>query len=851
MDEELLIFALACLALLLIVGGPLAALIALVQVRRLRRELRELRGTLLAPERERPRERAVPGETLPEPPAAAIEQPAAPRAPAEEERALPGPLEATPETPGPLEEPAPWSLVRPPWKRRAAPGELQRAIDPERKRAIDPERKRAVEWERWIGVRGAAVVGGVLLALAAVLFFRHAFIAGWISPPLRVACGVAAGLACVGGGLRLRGRGYGWAPDALIGAGIVALYASVWAADKRYHLLSTVASFPLMALITALACVLALRLSSLLVAVLGLVGGFATPLLLSSGQDRPISLFGYVLVLDMALVFLGRARRWPAIGVLALLGTFGLESLWVFTRMGERAWLGLAIVAVFAALFPLAGAALQREERKRWLPAQLGAVLFPFVFAFQFAGELQFRGHVWPVALLLGLLFVAAVVIQRQGRTSDRPGLAGAHWLPNGAATASVAVVGVWLFSLEHRATQVFWELAGVSAGLAALAHVFAEWERRSATRERPLALAAGVSGAAWLVLDVAGSSLSRSAMLWPILLGLAALAALVCRQAVLLGRGFLIVAAGTGLGLGLGLFHAVHAASSAEPVPDARLFLTLPVVLAAGFLGALPRLAPAFARASAHGAVALFLMFAALLPLHASYAEHDPWLLPLAALVFGVLMMSAAVRFENSVWAASALFVTLVLDWIWTDQVLFGPESRPRSEEFLLTALGLVSLAPLVLLLVATAVPGAFREARLAWPFLALAAPLLSDPVGWFYSARFGPTLEGLPYLVLALGPALGALRLRAVQAAGGPRAWLAASASFLLSAGIADQLDHEEFAVGCALWALSLALLARALALPLAGWTASLVSALATVALLASALDTGPTTSARSACS
>ena len=58
----------------------------------------------------------------------------------------------------------------------------------------------------------------------------------------------------------------------------------------------------------------AVRRAALSVAVLGLLGGFATPILLSTGQDRPIGLFSYLLVLNVGLAWVAHKRRWPLLG---------------------------------------------------------------------------------------------------------------------------------------------------------------------------------------------------------------------------------------------------------------------------------------------------------------------------------------------------------------------------------------------------------------------------------------------------------------------------------------------------------------------------------------------------------
>ena len=104
---------------------------------------------------------------------------------------------------------------------------------------------------------------------------------------------------------------------------------------------STVSSRPgvtygLMILVTVACGALAWRHRSLVIAVLGLAGGFATPLLLSTGTDNPIGLFGYILVLDTGLLFLAQRRRWPLLGLLGLLATVFYQAAVDLSRDGSR-----------------------------------------------------------------------------------------------------------------------------------------------------------------------------------------------------------------------------------------------------------------------------------------------------------------------------------------------------------------------------------------------------------------------------------------------------------------------------------------------------------------------------------
>jgi uncharacterized membrane protein len=183
--------------------------------------------------------------------------------------------------------------------------------------------------ERWLGVRGAAVVGGIVIAIAGFLLLQYTIEHQMITPQARVLLGASIGIACFLAAIPLRRRGYDIVASSITGAGAVLLYAASWAAHVLYGMIGFPAAFAAMVGVTAACGWLAQRHASQVIAVLGLVGGFATPLALSSTADRPVSLFGYLLLLDFGFLFVARKRRWPSIGLLALLGTFVIQALWI------------------------------------------------------------------------------------------------------------------------------------------------------------------------------------------------------------------------------------------------------------------------------------------------------------------------------------------------------------------------------------------------------------------------------------------------------------------------------------------------------------------------------------------
>src|SRR6185295_14372481 len=106
-----------------------------------------------------------------------------------------------------------------------------------------------------------------------------------------------------------------------------------------------------MALVTAVAVLLSIRRDSLFIALLGLVGGFATPALLSTGEDRPIGLFGYLLLLNAGLAWVAYRKRWPYLTILSAAFTTVYQWGWVLKFLrADSIPLALSIYLIFPIL---------------------------------------------------------------------------------------------------------------------------------------------------------------------------------------------------------------------------------------------------------------------------------------------------------------------------------------------------------------------------------------------------------------------------------------------------------------------------------------------------------------------
>ncbi|MEO6805654.1 MAG: DUF2339 domain-containing protein [Edaphobacter sp.] len=169
-----------------------------------------------------------------------------------------------------------------------------------------------------IGSQIFSRIGIVALLIATTLFLKWAIDNHWIGPLGRVLAGLIAGAGIVVWSERFRRQGFNAFSYSLKAVGSGVLYLSLWAAFQLYHLLPASVALGAMILVTAWNAYMAWSQNSQVLAAYALAGGFATPLLLSTGGNHEIFLFNYILAIDIATVVLVRLKSWPRL----LLGAF-------------------------------------------------------------------------------------------------------------------------------------------------------------------------------------------------------------------------------------------------------------------------------------------------------------------------------------------------------------------------------------------------------------------------------------------------------------------------------------------------------------------------------------------------
>jgi uncharacterized membrane protein len=194
-------------------------------------------------------------------------------------------------------------------------------------------------------------IGVITLMFGVAFFFKYAIDNQWIGETGRVVLGVIAGLLTLAAGDILWRREHKIFAQGICGLGISILYLSFYASFGFYHLLPQAVAFVLMALTTATAGALALRYASPAIAALGMIGGYSTPVLLSTGHDAPWTFFSYIFLIDLGAVLIARARRWRLLDVLTFAATVVLYISWSSEWFRpEKAGVATAAALAFYAL---------------------------------------------------------------------------------------------------------------------------------------------------------------------------------------------------------------------------------------------------------------------------------------------------------------------------------------------------------------------------------------------------------------------------------------------------------------------------------------------------------------------
>ena len=330
--------------------------------------------------------------------------------------------------------------------------------------------ERAIKGARnWLfGGNTVLRVGVVLLFLGLAFLLRYATEGMVVPIELRYAGVAAAALGLLGLGwwLRLRNSSYGLM---LQGAGIAVLYLTVFAAMRLHPLIDPGAAMGLLVAVTVFSAILAVTQDAFGLACAAALGGFAAPILVSTGAGSHVALFSYFALLNAGILAIAWFKAWRLLNVIGFVGTFGIGFAWgMRSYTPELLWSTEPFLILFFAMYLAIGLLYARRKLleagegdslgTQWRKGDYvdGTLLFgpPLVgFGLQFAlvQHLEFAAAF--SALGLGILYMVLARVLSGGRAV----LLTETCLALGVIFASLAIP----LGLDARWTAAAWAVEG------------------------------------------------------------------------------------------------------------------------------------------------------------------------------------------------------------------------------------------------------------------------------------------------------------------------------------------------------------------------------------------------------
>jgi uncharacterized membrane protein len=176
-----------------------------------------------------------------------------------------------------------------------------------------------------------------------------------------------------------------------------------FAAVGIYHVLEPAAGLVLLVGLTAAGALLALRLNNMLLAILAITGGYAAPVLMSTGSRNLTGLFIYLLILSSGALLIGRYRAWRILNLIAFAGAWGLYAAAAPFKGDYSCALAISFGALFFALYSWFGILFNILNREK---SSIIEILFTVANAGVFA-----LFTVPPTVRLFGREYAAALTV--------------------------------------------------------------------------------------------------------------------------------------------------------------------------------------------------------------------------------------------------------------------------------------------------------------------------------------------------------------------------------------------------------------------------------------------------------
>lgn len=229
---------------------------------------------------------------------------------------------------------------------------IPQRIVPEAVPYTEPVLSEKSSLERFVGENLINKIGIAITIIGVAIGAKYSIDNNLISPLTRIILGYLFGAGLLVVGIRLKAKYINFSAVLVSGA-MAIMYFLTYAAYSFYALMPQAAAFIIMVVFTIFTVLASLHYNREVIALIGMVGAYAVPFLLSDGSGKVFILFSYMSILNIGILAVAIKRYWKALYYSSFIVTAAIFSGWYSLRYNdaEHFQLGVSFLFVFFLIF--------------------------------------------------------------------------------------------------------------------------------------------------------------------------------------------------------------------------------------------------------------------------------------------------------------------------------------------------------------------------------------------------------------------------------------------------------------------------------------------------------------------
>lgn len=210
----------------------------------------------------------------------------------------------------------------------------------------EPKIKKPSNWEKFIGENLINKIGVLILIIGVGIGAKYAIDNELISPLTRIILGYLVGLGLLGFALKLKQKFESFSAVLLSGS-MAIMYFITFLAYSLYGLMPQSLTFVIMVIFTVFTVFAALKYDQQVIAIIGLVGAYSVPFLLSDGSGKVLILFSYMTLIHIGILIIAFQKYWRLLNLISFFATWLIFTSWYFSGFQVDLHFNIALTFLF------------------------------------------------------------------------------------------------------------------------------------------------------------------------------------------------------------------------------------------------------------------------------------------------------------------------------------------------------------------------------------------------------------------------------------------------------------------------------------------------------------------------